>query len=184
MLVPDSHLILDACCILNFCASGHFLDILGSISSTCMVSESVKTKELLTLQRMEAEYLAGTHQFEAALQQGLLQITDFQSEQEQETFINYLFELRDDGESATLAIAAHRYWAIATDDRKAISFAQLEIPTIQIVSTLQAMKHWADQKEINVLTLKQALYQIQSIGKYVPRKQDPLYSWWARILQN
>lgn len=182
MSVSSNHVILDACCILNFCASGYFLEILASVPDICVVSEVVTRKELLTLQRMESEFLNGAMQFETAIKQGLLRVTDFQNEAEQTRFINYAFELGDDGESASFAIASHRDWSVATDDRKAISFAQRELPDITILSTPHILRHyWAEQT--NPTELKKALYQIRSIGKYAPRKQDPLYDWWANILQ-
>jgi hypothetical protein len=56
--------------------------------------------------------------------------------EEAELFVNYVFELRGDGESASCAIAVHRGWAIATDDKKAISFIKREASQIQILSTL------------------------------------------------
>lgn len=40
-----------------------------------------------------------------AIEQDLLLVIYFESEAEEETYINYVFELGDDGESATCAIA-------------------------------------------------------------------------------
>lgn len=183
MYLPSAYLLLDACCILNFCASGHFLDILASIPARCVISQVVKDKELLTLQRLEAEFIAGTYQFKTALENGLLLLTDFETESEEVDFINYAFELGDDGESATFAIAAHRHWAVATDDRKAISFAQREIPNIQILSTLEIVKYWSGKPGVAALDLKNALKQIRQIGKYIPRRSDPLFPWWFDAIQ-
>ena len=122
MEIKYSHVVLDACCVLNFCASGHLIEIIQSLPAQVVVAEVVRERELLTLQRLENESNEDTNQFEAAMEKGLLAVTDFNSGSEEETFVNYVFELGDDGESATCAIAVHREWAIATDDKKAISF--------------------------------------------------------------
>jgi hypothetical protein len=49
MDIAHSHVILDACCILNFCASGHFLAILQSIPARVAVTQVVREEELKTL---------------------------------------------------------------------------------------------------------------------------------------
>ncbi|MEB3342965.1 hypothetical protein [Okeania sp.] len=46
-------------------------------------------------------------QFEVAINQGIVEIIDFDSEAEAETFINYTARI-DDGEAATCAIAVCR----------------------------------------------------------------------------
>jgi hypothetical protein len=108
MHIKHSHIVLDACCILNFCASGRFIEILKAIPAQVVVTEVVSTQELMTLQRLTDEQNEGAEQFEKAIAQGLLLIVTFESEEEEETFVNYAFEMGDDGESATGAIAVHR----------------------------------------------------------------------------
>ncbi len=115
MQISHSHVVLDACCVLNFCASGRFTEILKSIPARVVVTEVVREKELIALKRLEEEENESAAQFETAIIQGLLGVVDFESESEEEAFVNYAFELGDDGESATCAIAIQRGWAIATE---------------------------------------------------------------------
>lgn len=183
MFINHSHVVLDACCILNFCASGNFIAILNAIPAQVVVTEVVKSKELLTLQRLEDEENQGAIQFETAITQGLLSVVDFESEAEEETFVNYAFELGDDGESATCAIAFHRSWAIATDDRKAISFFQKEAPHLQVLSTLEVIKHWSDEVNLESAELRVALANLRTEGHYVPSKNHPLLSWWQSVMK-
>jgi hypothetical protein len=96
MQIRHSHVVLDACCVLNFCASEHFIAILKSIPAQVVVTEVVKKKELITLQRLKNEENEGAVQFETAIAQGLLSVVDFESESEEETFVNYAFELGDE----------------------------------------------------------------------------------------
>ena len=89
MYIAHSHVLLDACCVLNFCASGNLLGILKCIPAQVAVTLVVQEYELKTLQRLEGEENEGAIQFQAAIQQGLLTVVDFQSEEEVESFVNY-----------------------------------------------------------------------------------------------
>lgn len=183
MEIKHSHVVLDACCVLNFCASGHLIEILQSIPAQVVVAEVVRERELLTLQSLQGENSEDASQFESAINKGLLAIRDFDSENEEETFVNYVFELGDDGESATCAIAFHRKWAIATDDKKAVSFFQREAPYLQILSTLEIVKNWSEQENLSSTTLRSVLSAIRTRGRYMPYRNHPLLSWWEDVMQ-
>lgn len=178
-----SHVILDACCVLNLSASGNLLAILKAMSAQVVVTAVVKTEELKTLQRLEGEENEQAIQFEKAIEQGLLVVVDFESEEEAETFVNYASELGDDGESATGAIAVHRKWAIATDDRRAIAFFQREAPQLQILSTLEIVKYWSEETNIDLAKLKIALGAIRDRGRYFPKNNHPLFEWWETVMR-
>jgi predicted nucleic acid-binding protein len=62
----------------------------------------------------------------------LLTIVSPETEAENLTFVNFATAL-DDGEAITGAIALHRNWSIATDDRKATSFFTQNMPHIQTI---------------------------------------------------
>jgi predicted nucleic acid-binding protein len=183
MEMKHSHVVLDACCVLNFCASGHLIEIVRSIPAQGVVTEVVRERELLTLQRLTENNREDVDQFEAAIKEGLLAVVDFGSEGEEETFVNSVFALGDDGEAATCAIAVGRGWAIATDDRKAISFFQKEAPHLQILSTLEIVKHWSETGDVSADTLLSALTAIRTKGRYVPRRNHPLLHWWEISMQ-
>ncbi|VXD22021.1 conserved hypothetical protein [Planktothrix serta PCC 8927] len=178
MLIKSSHIVLDTCCILNFCASGNFLSILKTIPAQVVVTEVVKERELLTLRRLENQENEDATQLERAIEQELLFVVDFESEAEEETFINYAFELGDDGESATCAIAVHREYAMATDDKKAITFCKKEALNLQIFSTLEIIKYWSESANINPEKLRTVLDNINVKGRYIPHRNHPLLSWW------
>jgi predicted nucleic acid-binding protein len=183
MQIKHSHVVLDACCVLNFCASGHFIAILKSIPAQVVVTEVVREKELITLQRLKDDENEDAAQFETAIAQGLLSVVDFESESEEETFVNYAFELGDDGESATCAIAIHRGWAIATDDKKAVSFSQKEAPHLQVLSTLEIIKSWSESGNLTLAELHTVLRSIRTKGRYMPHRNHPLLGWWENLMQ-
>jgi hypothetical protein len=183
MDIAHSHVLLDACCVLNFSASGRFLDILSAIPAQVVVTEVVRDRELKTLQRLKAEDNEAAVQFETAISKGLLLVTDFESDAEAETFVNYAAVMGDDGESATGAIAVHRGWAIATDDKRAISFFRQEVPQLKIISTLEAVKYWSEQSSLNASELRNVLESIQVNGRYIPGNDHPLQSWWKSAMK-
>jgi predicted nucleic acid-binding protein len=178
MLTNYSHVVLDTCCILNFCASGHLIEILKSIPAQVVVTEVVKSRELLTLKRVEENSEISAITFEGAIGQGLISIEDFRSEAEENAFINYASELKDDGESATFAIAANRNWAVATDDQKATSFFKREFPQIQLLSSLDILKNYADEAQLAPAELEALLRGVRTRGRYVPNRKHPLAAWW------
>ncbi len=182
MNIKQSHVVLDTCCILNFYASGKFSEILEAIPAQVVVTEVVRSQEVIILQRLENE-VEGAIYFDKVVKEGLISIVDFESEAEAETFINYTAQMRDEGESATFAIAVHREWAVATDDKRAISFLKKEAPHIQIISTLEAIKHWSEQLNIDSATLKAALSAIRVKARYQPPRNHPLLSWWETAMQ-
>ena len=53
MQINHSHIILDACCVLNLCASGQFLAILKSLPAEIVVTTVVQERELNTLQSLK-----------------------------------------------------------------------------------------------------------------------------------
>jgi predicted nucleic acid-binding protein len=172
-------IVLDACCILNLCASGYFIQILESIPTKFMVAKLIYEKELISLQNL-SEGNEGSLQFETAIARGLLVIVDFESEPEDEAeqFVNYAARV-DDGEAATCAIAIGRNWSIATDDKKAISFAKGISPKLKVFSTLELIKYWSIKESIPVDILSTVLTNVRIKARYgPPPKNHPLYTWW------
>ncbi|NES18229.1 MAG: hypothetical protein F6K41_04685 [Symploca sp. SIO3E6] len=182
MQINYSHILLDACCIFNLCASGNLLAILKTIPAQVGITQVVQERELISLRRLEGKENEEATQFEEAIAQGLLEVFDFKSEEEAETFVNYVFELKDDGESATGAIAIHRGWAIATDDKKAISFFQKRAPHLQILSTPEIIKHWSEETNLDLLALSDSLNAIRKKARYSPPPKHFLYSWWESAM--
>ncbi|MDY7005725.1 MAG: hypothetical protein SWX82_17805 [Cyanobacteriota bacterium] len=75
-------------------------------------------------------------------------------------------------------IAFHRQWAIATDDKKAISFMQQQTSDIKIFSTPEIIKHWSEAANVDSSILSEALNAVQVNGRYSPPKSHSLKSWW------
>ena len=71
-----------------------------------------------------------------ALEQGILEEIPVNNQEEVETFAKLAkLESLGNGECACIAVAVHRGYTLAIDDKKAIKQARLSCPTISIVTT-------------------------------------------------
>ena len=172
-------LLLDACCAINLSVSGQMGAIISSLSVPTAISEYVYGAEVigqknsLVTADADPEHVIN---LQALTEAGLLQVTDLTSYEEIEA-VN-LSAAIDGGEAFTCAIAKHRGWAIATDDRRAISFFGETVPHLQIVTTPHLIKHWADTGKVEAAVVRKALDRVQALGRYEPPRDHPLYQWW------
>lgn len=174
--------ILDACCVINLYASYQMESILESIPAQVVISDYVKDREVLVILAGPDDNVFQMREpvdLKPFVETGLINIASLDEEDESNTFLSFASQL-DDGEAYTGAIAFHRNWAIATDDKKAARLFKREAPENQIISTPEIIKHWADSHNPSSETIKTTLKSIRLRGRYFPDKQHPLYSWWQR----
>ncbi len=74
--------------------------------------------------------------------------------------------------------------AIIFSVEQPIAFFQQEAPHLQILSTLEVVKHWSEEANINLAEVRIALKAIRVKGRYIPRRNHPLLSWWKGIVPN
>jgi predicted nucleic acid-binding protein len=161
----DDWIILDACCLINLCESGRTADILESIPAKVAVAQYVYDTEIL---RCDLQSLVDN---------GLITLVNPETEFEETTYVNFAVSL-DDGEAITGAIAVHRNWAIATDERKAQNVFSVAAAHLQVITTPELVKHWVDTYDPAPEEIRQVLRSIREQGKYQPNKRHLLYEWW------
>jgi predicted nucleic acid-binding protein len=174
--------ILDACCIINLYASGQMGNILKSIPKSVTVAAYVHAKEVMRIHGGPNGDITQKYEridLQPFINSGLLTIVSPETEAENLAFVNFATAL-DDGEAITGAIALHRNWSIATDDRKATSFFTQNMPHIQTISTPELIKYWVDTTHPPVEVLCTALQQVRTRARYEPDKRHKLYSWWQK----
>lgn len=141
--------LLDATVVSNFAAVGR-LDLLRL---------TLVTAEMAAAVHREIERgIADGYEFLRAVEshlfplyaQGWIHLTDLESEEERELYARLLIRVQP-GEAASLAIAAHRLWTFATDDRAARLIAA-EVG-VSITGTLGILLQLIDQ---GTLSLDQA----------------------------
>jgi hypothetical protein len=108
---------------------------------------------------------------------GVLQILDL-AETETRTFVTLATEI-EDGEAATLTIAAHRRLDVATDDRKARRVAdRLGLP--EPVRTSQLLPGYCTGVDLPDGESAELLRAVEQRARFRPPASDPLNLWWAK----
>jgi len=156
-------------------------EIIASIAELVTVTVYVKDIEALFVYRKskrETPTDLDRVDLQPMIDTGLIQVVDFESEIERLTFLNLTAQRIDDGEAATGAIAIHRNWAVATDDRRPRSIFKQAAPQLQLISTPELVKHWVDNTSPDVDTISQVLKEIEARANYLVGPGDPLHSWW------
>ena len=119
-------IILDACCIISLYASKRIEEILNTIPKSVCVAAYVKNEEVLKTYDVSSD-TEEVVDLQSLIDRGVLILVELDLETEADTWVN-LATVLDDGEAVTGAIAFHRNWAIATDDRAAIRLFEREAP--------------------------------------------------------
>jgi predicted nucleic acid-binding protein len=94
-----------------------------------------------------------------------------------ETYVQLASEL-DDGEAASLAVAHHRQWSFATDDRAARNAVAARGLAITLLSTAQLFRICVEQRHLRGEVIRQMLDAVQRRASFAPPCDDPEFSWW------
>ena len=181
MTNPTGCLLLDASCLLNLYATIRLREISATIDARLHVADYVLEQEAIYTWVPDAT--SGQDEpvpvdVSPLVADGLLHVIGLESIDEQTTFVE-LASLVDDGEAVTGALAFHRGCSVATDDRKARRVFGERIPTVELVSTLDILKLWADIGQIAATDVRAAMIAMRSGASYIPGVRDPLYEWWV-----
>lgn len=183
---------VDACCLINLLAAGGILpqpstekgrasrqlDAPSSLDTTLHIPDSIARETLYLLQPDEddeTKLVKAPIDLAPYFADGLLHACDIEGEEEVGLFVQFATRL-DDGEAECLAIARHRGWFLATDDRPATALAgQAGVP---VLTTAELVKHWAKRTRTKKPDVAAVLRNIQRFAKFVPRRNSPEAAWW------
>ena len=173
--------IIDTCCLLNLYATDEQMPILKHFGGV-FVSEHVQQEALwIRCVDHESPPQLVPHQVDLgeAIDAGHITVCTFESQQEADWFVLYAQQL-DDGESSVLALAKSRGWTVATDDKKARRIAVEQ--GINVIGTSEMIQVWAASQGLSDEQIGDVLRRIQRFGRFRPRRSDPLYDWWTRLV--
>lgn len=172
-------LILDACCVINLFASARMGAILRAWPVAVVIADYVRDEEALVVRAgTEGSGLpAEPIDLRPLIGEGVLEVTALE-EAEAETFVTFAAAFGDDGEATTAALAVHRGWALATDDRGAINVLRRLAPQVPLVSTPEIIRHWAEAEAVPADRLREILANVRVRARYVPHAQHPHRGWW------
>ena len=175
-MAPGPKGIIDTCCLINLCAVGNVKQWLPSLEYEWHVPSAVASETLyLRDWDREGRPIEREIDLRELLDAGTLVRCGIETPRETELYVRFATDLSD-GEAMALAIAKSRHFALATDDRKAIRIATEE--EVEVVSTPELMKRWADAAAPDAREVRQALMRIQTHARYVPRRDAPESDWW------
>lgn len=180
ILFPKQGVILDACCIINLCASGYMQSILEAVPSQIGVAAYVYEKEVLRIYAGPDEDITREVQqvdLRPFADSGLLEVVSTDDELER-LVVNFSVARIDSGEAISAAIAVHRAWSFGTDDKSAIAFLTQNFPQLHLLSTPDLLKHWVDSVHPESSMVSAMLKNVRRRAKYEPHAKHPLYAWW------
>lgn len=169
-------LLLDACVTINVVASGVALVDLGRAMGVRLFMTSVAAREVLYVEPVpggDREVIDVL----ALATTGVLEVVELDAGE----VVRYVELARevDDGEAATIAVAACRGWDLATDDRKGRRTA--EAAGVATVGTAAIMRSWQQAAHLDDGQVVAALRMIERRASFSPRRDDPEYSWWEGL---
>lgn len=173
--------IIDTCCLLNLFASGEPQAILQHFGGV-HVSEHVQGEALWIRafdQESPPQLIPKQIDLRECIDAGAIKVCRLEHERELDLFVHFAQQL-DDGEASVLAIAMQRGWIVATDDRKARRIAAEQ--GVSTISTSEMLRAWGAAQGLNDRKLGERLRNVQQFGRFVPRRTDPLYQWWMRLV--
>lgn len=177
--LPHDRLILDACCVINLYASARMETILRAWPVAVAVADYVRDEEALMVREGPegSDLPAEPIDLRPLIAAGALDVASLR-DAEVETFVTLAAAFGDDGEAATAALAVHRGWALATDDRGAINVLRRVAPQVRIVSTPELIQRWAEEAAVPFDVLRTVLVNVRTRARYEPHVQHPLRRWW------
>jgi len=177
-------LLLDASCLLNLFATDRLHEIADVLPYQLCVADYVAEREALYVRRAgptDAEEVQIPVDLAPLFEEGLIQLMCLENPTEEATYVNLAAHL-DEGEAITGALALHRDCSIATDDRKARRVLRQFSASVELLSTLELLKQWAEKGQVPGDELGAAVTKIRTGASYVPGPRDPLYPWWRSIV--
>jgi hypothetical protein len=181
----DRLVFLDACCLINFFATGHVEDILRDLPLRFAVSELIADREVLTLR--PGTVSSGSPEREAVSVRALetaarLEIVELESDEELTEFTRFAAEL-DDGEASVCALAVVHGGAVATDDRKALRVLGRTQPPVPTLQTSELLFDWARQAQLSADEVRKVLQAVRDRARFHPRRSAPHFLWWSGFLR-
>lgn len=180
--MPAGLVLFDSCAVVNFFASAYMGEVLQSIDGDAGIVDYVQHESQFIRHGHEGDG-DGREQIvlDPFVHAGDLDVLTLETEEEFALFIDLALRL-DDGEAATLAIAAIRSGMVITDDRKARTIAaEFSVPCF---SSLGVIKTWVETTGLDIPTTRETLERIQFRARYAPGRNHQLYSWWRDILDS
>lgn len=170
------NLIIDACCLINLFATNEFSDVVKHVGFIFHVTKQVLTESLfIRAASVDDKTELRRIELEPHVKSGLLNLCAPSNRDELDLYVKIAEEL-DDGEAASITIAALRNMTVATDDRKARRVAKNW--SVPIITTPELMKRWVENGRPSTSRAVTALRQIEFGARFIPARGASCWEWW------
>jgi predicted nucleic acid-binding protein len=170
----------DSSVLINIFATNNAEEILRSFTYGVGICTAVQA-ETLYLRSDEPGRPPVPIILEPLLLTGALQVIKMETEAESTLYVDLAADL-DDGEAMTLAIAPHRGFLAATDDRKARRVAVERLGLNGLLRTSDLIYRWATRANPTPEVVGRMLRRVQDVARFQPPNDDPLGDWWNTTL--
>lgn len=172
--------VLDASCFINLYATGNVRRLLRDLGWSWYLPRAVRVEAFYTRARDEhGDIVRAPIDTRTLLQDGLIRDVDAGDTEEVSRYVQLAADL-DDGEAMALAIANHRGWKLATDDRKARRLAR--DLAVEVVTTPEVMREWTNTAKLTPIEVVQILRNVEFGARFVPAEHMPEFKWWMDSL--
>jgi len=173
--MAERQLSLDACVLINLCATERISEIAAALATRFVVAREVSGETLGVRSGADPSQRSPIELGEL-VRTGVLEIVDLEGE-EIATFVR-VAERLDDGEAATLALAVHRGLALLTDDRAALRLIASEYAGLEVLSTARILRSYSEQAHLPVGQIAACLLAVEERASFFPARIDPDGDWW------
>jgi hypothetical protein len=183
-LPEGTRVLLDACCLINFLATGRLEDILRTLPCEFATSRFIVTNEVLSLKSSPVPGVPTKRESissERLERLDCLTILEAASEDEVAEAAWLAKEL-DGGEASIYALAVTRGGAVATDDVRALRVLRRLAPEVPTVQTPELLYEWAHLARLSNDEIGKALWAVKQRAHFHPRRDAPQFDWWSRHL--
>jgi predicted nucleic acid-binding protein len=177
--VPAETVILDACCTLNLAATGRMAVILEQLPYRFCIGRRARGEAQWL--RIPGEEERERVDLDPLVQLRLVAVEELQDPAEEALFVQFTAQLAD-GEAEAAALAITRGYILASDDRKARRVVTAASHLTQLSGTLELIREWQDVTGIPAADVAAVLHLIAERARYRPRRNHPLWDWWARLI--
>jgi predicted nucleic acid-binding protein len=172
--VPRTPLLLDACIAINLAATDDMQHVAEVTGFTFTLARQAAA-EVGYLRDIADGAVTRTAVDLSQESKDTVQIIDL-TPPEYQVYIRLAREV-DDGEAATIAIAAQRGLRLATDDRKARRLCA-DVQIADPLRTVALIRSYADAASLPQAQLCDLLIKVRDRASFQPPRGDPDHKWW------
>ncbi len=168
-------IVVDACVLINLEGTGRLDAIVRALGVDLLITEHARAEVGSLRNEVDGLIEVLPIELEEHIGSGTLTVSALWPE-ELPMYVELALEVGD-GEASSIAAAANRGLAIATDDRKARRMS-LERGLAEPIRTTGLLRGYCDVIHGDPALVRDLLLAVQKRASFVPPRSDPDFEWW------